>query len=645
MNFSNLSIKKQFYYLIAFILLSFVGLFFIVHILLSKVEDKSIKLEMSDKIVKKVLDARTDEKNFIIFKDMKYYYAVKKSINKSLEHAKKLDELFNDPKNQKLVEEINSYLKEYLKDFSEYVALQKEADKNKKIMVKEAKDVLESAITATNKLEEQLKKLIESKNPKVTDKFYKFKRVNEILTEMYEIRLAEKNFIARKDFEYVKQIDKRSNNILNILKELKGDFNSPKNRALIKEIINSLKNYKNAIIDYSKVREKRMKLLDEMRQEAKDLENVSNTLSKEQRKQMKELEEDIRIDLAIAFIILGGILFVVLMYILKKGILPIEKASNELANAQGDLTKRVNVSGKNEIAEIANNINHFIEEVQNVVNSSKHVSNEVSVISKQLVATSDDIKQRITNEVNLIKDIKESVNQTNEEADFVDDVVNRMYKISDDSEDLLNNAIKQINLLVDIVKESGDKEQEVISKMQDLKNSAESIKNVLTLISEVAEQTNLLSLNAAIEAARAGEHGRGFAVVADEVRKLAERTQNNLNEINATINIVTSTVEDTAAIIAENAKEIEKAVNQAGEVEGRVDEVMNSMQESKKMAKESTNAVNNLKVKVTDVNNKTNNLSDISDENYHNVNEMINAVSHQNQEVHKLHNELNKFKS
>ena len=628
--------------MIGFIAFSFVGLYFIVHILLNSLEDKAEKVFTASKIQKKLLEARTDEKNFIIFKNMKYYNAVKNSINISLKHTKALKEMFNDPQNQALVSKIDEDLKDYLNFFTNYVSLQKESIKNKQIMIKEARDVLESSIQATNMLEKQLKTLIENQHPAVVDKFHKFRKVNDILTDVYEIRLAEKNFIARKDFKYVDEINKRSQNILNILKEAKNEFNSDKNKALVKEIISSLKNYKEAIDNYAKVRDERMSLLDKMRSEARELETLSNKLAKSQRAQMRNVEFNIRIDLVIAFILLLVILSVAMMYVINRSIGTLEKASNELAKSHGDLTKRLNVEGNNEIAEV---INQFIDEVQKIVNETKQVSNEVSVISKQLVNSSNDINKRISDEVSSIEDIKSSVNETNEEANFVDDVVNRMYKISDKSENLLNNAINQINILVDIVKNSGAKEQEIINTMQELKNNAENIKGVLNLIAEVAEQTNLLSLNAAIEAARAGEHGRGFAVVADEIRKLAETTQKNLNEVNSTINVVTSSVEEAVSTIVENSKDIEKAVSQAAQVEESVDGVVNSMQESKQMATESTKSVDKLKNKVKEVNEKANTLYDISKENSKNVNEIVNAVSHQNQEVNKLHHELNQFKS
>ncbi len=127
--------------------------------------------------------------------------------------------------------------------------------------------------------------------------------------------------------------------------------------------------------------------------------------------------------------------------------------------------------------------------------------------------------------------------------------------------DSLDNAIKKINESVEKmgtlemrIVETNEAEILLSENLKALTVNAEDIKNILTIISDISDKTNLLALNAAIEAARAGEHGRGFAVVADEVRKLAENTQHSLSEINASVNVIVQSISEASESVDKNTQ-------------------------------------------------------------------------------------------
>ncbi len=142
----------------------------------------------------------------------------------------------------------------------------------------------------------------------------------------------------------------------------------------------------------------------------------------------------------------------------------------------------------------------------------------------------------------------------------------------------LNNMI---NTTVDRIQSVAGKEHELSENLQALAGNARETKEILVTIGDIADQTNLLALNAAIEAARAGEHGRGFAVVADEVRKLAERTQKSLAETSATINVLIQSISDNSEALNQNMDEMMDLTRYVGTVDQKMDEVLQAMDSMK----------------------------------------------------------------
>ncbi|MDB2562741.1 methyl-accepting chemotaxis protein [Sulfurimonas sp.] len=190
----------------------------------------------------------------------------------------------------------------------------------------------------------------------------------------------------------------------------------------------------------------------------------------------------------------------------------------------------------------------------------------------------------------------------------------------------LGTIKEEISEIVGELQEASLSQNTLADDLNRVSTDTKQVKEVITVIADIADQTNLLALNAAIEAARAGEHGRGFAVVADEVRKLAERTQKSLTEINATINVVSQSISDTSDQMNTSSKAIESLAEISIEASEKMDEISSVINEGVSLAQ---NTIDSYTANATKSENIISNVFEIdklSQKSHENINIIKNSV-------------------
>ncbi|BFM21539.1 methyl-accepting chemotaxis protein [Gilvimarinus japonicus] len=255
----------------------------------------------------------------------------------------------------------------------------------------------------------------------------------------------------------------------------------------------------------------------------------------------------------ITALVATAIIMLLLLLLVRSIVQPIRSLDarmQNLASQDGDLRKNIEIDTHAELISLSDGFNRFISKLRHMIDEIKQIGTKAKGSASQIQAINN---QSASATYQQQREIDSVVTATNEMSQTASGVSQLAVQVSDNATTALNTVIASREALsgsVQHVKELSDDMQQASARISDVAKRTEDIGRILDVIRAVAEQTNLLALNAAIEAARAGEQGRGFAVVADEVRNLASKTHHSTNEINELISSLKDGVDKAVEVIA-----------------------------------------------------------------------------------------------
>jgi len=620
MSWKDIKIAKKLYIGFGIVLILVAAVGFVGWNGLTTVGHMVVNTDDANQLIKLAKDCRQAEKNYIMRDDDKYIDQLNELIAQEEKIANEMKAKLEDPADIAAIDKVLEDLQTYSAACDKWISLHKEGKEAIWEMVLAGRQCERECENLQTSQKEQMEQEFAAKvdHEKLSERVKKADAANRMLKLTLQISRHEKNFLIKEDQEYVEKITMLMGSLREQCEMTKATMKRQENRDQLDAVLAGADKYEEAFGRYRTLFDELNRAEEGMVASARNVVEICNELRADQKEKMLAAEHS-AVTVLVSFLACAVVLVVFISFFIARGI---SKPISNMAYiaqeiATGDVNHNIELETKDEVGILAAAFRKLIQYVKELAGAAEQIAannltitvepksekdvlgnafktmianlsgmirqlttnatelvsaaTEISSASEQMSKGAQDQTQQVSQVSSAIEEMTATIVQSSKNAGEATDVSKNASETATTGGQIVSDTIQGMQKIVDVVRESADS----IAK---LSKSADQIGEIIGVIDDIADQTNLLALNAAIEAARAGEQGRGFAVVADEVRKLAERTGKATGEITTMIKGIQQGTEEAVHSMEVGIQEVDKGRELADKAGSSLIEIVNMSQ-------------------------------------------------------------------
>lgn len=623
---------------------------------MNEVEKKSRAIQNMTFIMNNMQDALQAEESYIIhgdsaYKDEVYYYLDQVPTQAAI--SKEIYIGYLDPENRDRMDIVLAASSGFREAFDRYVEADEEQANVKDKLAIDSETLVTNADELSKNEMIQYREEFEAGYPSETleKKFSNAESAQRIIVLTMKARNEYQNYAMNPDQQYADNFDIFMEDVIKLSTDLNGRMERPENIAAGKEILTSAQNFQ-ADFEQFKILEERKTIEEEnMTAIAAQVGEKAADASADQKKKLGTLITNSTNKIFLVSFLsmfIGALLVFVILNIYRKPIYELLEAADMVS--EGNLDIDIKGSSRSEIFQLSEAFKAMVENLCGLIKEIQEGSLHLATLSEEMSASSEEVASASRR---ISETAAEISNGAEMQSTKIVDITHAMQDMTHNIQEIADNTqkvSKSTNLVNDTVYNIGNVSRDVLLKMdlirfsvdetenviKELDSKSQQINEIITLITRIADQTNMLALNAAIEAARAGEHGRGFSVVADEVRKLAEESGTAAKNISRLIDEIRVSISNTVESIEASKKNVKNGSLSVSEEVEMVTGIVSTINEITNMIEDVAAATEEQSASIEEITSTLEDISSISEQSAAGTQETAAALEEQSASMSEL---------